>query len=150
MASTDYEENVMPRGRVTEYNGIKFRSKFESEVAKYLDEHGMGYRFEHSIVTFVQPAVTRKYIPDFELANGIIVEAKGRWTVHDRKKIVLVREQNPKLDLRMLFQRDHFLNKGSKTRYSAWCEKRGIPYAIGTIPIEWLEEGKQISVSCEP
>lgn len=130
----------MPRARPTEYKGIKFRSKFESEVAKELDAKEMPFEYESQIVTYVEPATTKKYIPDFILNNGIVVEAKGRWTVHDRKKIVLVIEQNPKLDLRMLFQRDHFLNKGSKTRYSTWCEKRGIKYAVGEVPEEWLNE----------
>jgi hypothetical protein len=115
---------------------------FEATVAEQLDEAEMPFTFEDKIVVYVEPANTKKYIPDFMLANGIIIEAKGRWTVYDRKKIVLVREQNPKLDLRMLFQRDHFLNKGSKTRYSQWCEKRGIPWAVGTIPENWLKEPK--------
>lgn len=130
----------MPRAKPTIHNGIKFRSKFESEVAKQLEAADMPYEFETQTVIYVEPANTRKYIPDFILNNGIMVEAKGRWTVHDRKKIVLVIEQNPKLDLRMLFQRDHFLNKGSKTRYSKWCEKRGIKYAVGSVPQEWLDE----------
>lgn len=130
----------MPRGKATVYKGTTYRSKFESEVAKKLDKDGVDFEFESQVVVYVEPATTKKYIPDFILGNGIIVEAKGRWTVHDRKKIVLVKEQNPKLDLRMLFQRDQFLNKGSKTRYSTWCEKRGIPYAVGEIPKEWYEE----------
>lgn len=133
----------MPRAKPTEFNGIKFRSKFESEVARELVEKKMPFEYESQIVTYIEPATTKKYIPDFILSNGIVIEAKGRWTVHDRKKIVLVIEQNPKLDLRMLFQRDHFLNKGSKTRYSTWCEKRGIKYAIGDIPEEWLEEAEK-------
>lgn len=130
----------MGRAKSTMYDGIKFRSMFESTVAKQLKAAKMPYTFEDKVVVYVEPAKTHKYIPDFILNNGIIIEAKGRWTVHDRKKIVLVIEQNPGLDLRMLFQRDQFLNKGSKTRYSAWCEKRGIKWAVTTIPDEWLKE----------
>ena len=113
---------------------------FEAEVAKQLVKGKMPFTFEDKVVVFVEPANTRKYIPDFMLSNGIIIEAKGRWTVHDRKKIILVIEQNPKLDLRMLFQRDQFLNKGSKTKYSVWCEKRGLKWAVGKVPDEWLKE----------
>ena len=124
-------------------DGTVYRSGFEKTIAQQMDAAGMGYKFEESIVLYVCPATTKKYIPDFELDNGIIIEAKGKWDLDDRKKIVMVREQNPKLDVRMLFQRDHFLNKGAKTRYSEWCEKRGIPYAVGTIPDEWLKQKRK-------
>ena len=118
-----------------------FRSGFEKAIAEDLIEKDAGFTYEEDTILYIVPASTRKYIPDFKLSNGIIVEAKGRWTLEDRKKIVLVIEQNPKLDLRMLFQRDQVLNKGAKTKYSSWCEKRGIPYAVGkVIPEEWMNE----------
>jgi hypothetical protein len=118
-----------------------FRSGFELHIAEDLIDNKVAFKYEEDTILYVVPAATRKYIPDFTLNNGIIVEAKGRWTLEDRKKIVLVREQNPELDLRMLFQRDQPLNKGAKTTYTAWCDKRGIPYAVGNkVPKEWLAE----------
>jgi hypothetical protein len=121
-----------------------FRSGFEKVIAEDMIEKKVDFAYEDKVIMYVVPAATRKYIPDFTLPNGIIVEAKGRWTLDDRKKIILVMEQNPKLDLRMLFQRDQVLNKGSKTKYSAWCDKRNIPYAVGkVIPSEWLSEGTE-------
>lgn len=82
-----------------------------------------------------------KYTPDVILDNGIIVEIKGRFTTHDRKKMVLVIEQNPELDIRILFERDHTLSKRSKTRYTEWCKKRNIKCAVGReIPKEWIGE----------
>jgi hypothetical protein len=35
--------------------------------------------------------------------------------------------------------RDNKLSKSSKTRYSEWCEKSGIPYAVGWFKKEWLK-----------
>jgi len=125
-----------------EHEGITYRSGFEAKIAESLTEAGIPFKYEDKIITYLEPAVTRKYIPDFELPNGIIIEAKGRWTLHDRKKMALVMEQNPKLDIRMLFQRDQFLNKGSKTLYSGWAEKRGIKFAVGELPEQWLKEAK--------
>ena len=125
-----------------EHNGNTFRSGFEKKVAQELEAAGVTYKYEQDIITYVEPARTKKYIPDFRLPNGIIIESKGRWTLHDRKKMILVMEQNPKLDIRMLFQRDQKLNKGSKTTYTEWCEKRGIPYAVGEVPKEWLKGAK--------
>jgi len=117
-----------------------YRSGFEAQIAEHLQEHKVKFKYEEDIITYIEPAKTRKYVADFSLPNNIIIEAKGRFTVHDRKKMILVMEQNPKLDIRMLFQRDQKLNKGAKTKYSEWCEKRGIKYAIGEIPQEWLDE----------
>lgn len=82
------------------------------------------------------------------LPNGIIVEAKGKLDRLVREKMALVIEQNPDLDIRFLFMRDNKIAKNSKTRYSDWCKKRGIPYAIsedGHIPDAWLAEARRTS-----
>jgi hypothetical protein len=122
----------------------KYRSGFEETVINDLEANDVGFRYEPEYLVYVEPATTRKYLPDLWLDNGVIVEVKGRWTLHDRKKMVLVIEQNPKLDIRMLFQRDHKINKGSKTKYTDWCKKRGIKCAVGTaVPKSWLKGAKK-------
>ena len=82
----------------------------------------------------------KKYLPDFVLHNGIIVEAKGRFTGTDRSKHLLIKKQHPDLDIRLVFMIDQPIVKGSKTLYSAWCDKHGFQYAIGDIPQEWIDE----------
>jgi len=84
----------------------------------------------------------KRYIPDFviEKPNGkkIYIEAKGYFRPADRTKILaVVRDNN--IDLRLLFQQDNFLRKGSKTRYSDWARKHGIPFSVGEIPSNWLK-----------
>ena len=82
---------------------------------------------------------TRQYTPDFLLeSSGVVVECKGRLTVADRKKLVLVKKQYPRMDLRLLFQFDNKLSPRSPTRYSVWATKHGFPWAVGAIPEEWL------------
>ena len=44
--------------------------------------------------------------------------------------MLAVKEQNPELDIRFVFQRNNTLSKNSKTTYGAWCEKHGFPYCI--------------------
>lgn len=127
------------RIRNTVYDGTTYRSGYEVQIAKQLDAANVPFEFEKDVIMYIVPAQTRKYNPDFKL-NGIYIETKGRWTLSDRKKMALVLEQNPKLDIRMLFQSDEKLNKGSKTRYSEWCERRGIPYAVGEVPESWILE----------
>lgn len=49
-----------------------------------------------------------------------------------------VKDQNPLIDLRLVFARDNKMNKSSKTTYSMWARKHHIPYAIGETPKGWL------------
>jgi hypothetical protein len=123
-----------------------YRSWFEVDIA--LDalemEYVFGYELQHII--WKEPEKLRKYKPDywFQKKDGslLVVEAKGRWTAQDRKKICYVTEQHPNLDLRMLFERDNTLSKSPNSKhYTEWCDKKGIRYAVGRkIPEEWLNE----------
>ena len=114
---------------------------FEKNTACQLEEAGVPFKYEAHTLSYIQPSVVKRYIADFWLLrSGIIIETKGRFTAADRQKMAQVIEQNPKLDIRMLFMRDQPLNKGAKMTYSQWCDKRGIKYAIGKIPEEWLKE----------
>lgn len=50
------------------------------------------FEYEKMTISYVTPATPHKYTPDFLLlANGIIVESKGRFVVADRKKHLLVK-----------------------------------------------------------
>jgi hypothetical protein len=121
------------------------KSNYERKVAAYLTKEKVPFEYETLKIPFVVPAKKRVYNPDFMLPNGIIVEAKGNLDRAAREKMALVMEQNPHLDIRMLFMRNNRIMKTSKTKYSDWCEKRGITYAIdedGRIPLEWLEEAR--------
>jgi hypothetical protein len=52
---------------------------------------------------------------------------------------LLIKEQHPDLDIRLLFQNAYNkIRKGSKTTYAMWCEKKGILYAHKQIPKQWL------------
>jgi hypothetical protein len=54
--------------------------------------------------------------------------------------MLAVKECNPELDIRMVFQRPfNKLYKGSKSTYAMWCEKHGIPWtSFNNIPKEWI------------
>lgn len=117
-----------------------YRSWLEADIAHDLEVKGIPFSYEEDIIIFVEPAQTRKYIPDLKIGD-MIIEVKGRWTAVDRKKMGLVLEQNPDKDIRMLFHKDNTISRNSRTRYSTWCKKRGITYAIGDrIPEEWIKE----------
>lgn len=122
---------------------VTLRSGLEKRTAEYLDSKSTSYEYETLILEYEVPAKLHKYKPDFILANGIIIECKGRFDAATRQKMSLVIEQNPDKDIRLLFMRDNPISKTSKTRYSDWCEKRGIKYHVseqGSVPEEWLNE----------
>lgn len=120
----------------------KFRSDYELQLAKSLAEMGVDFLYEEEKITYVpKPKV---YTPDFYLPEqGIYIEAKGFFSPADRQKMLLVINQNPLLDIRMVFLRaTNKLNRSSKTTYGTWCDKHGILWADGQIPQEWLEKTK--------
>lgn len=129
---------------VSDGKRVVLRSGLEKRTAEYLDQNKVEYEYESMIIEYVVPAKVHKYKPDFILLkNGIIVEAKGRFDAATRQKMAYVIEQNPDRDIRLLFMRDNTITKSSKTKYSDWCEKRGIKYHVssnGEIPKEWLNE----------
>ena len=113
-----------------------YRSGLEAPVAKQLIELNVNFEYEKKRVPY---QIDAKYIPDFILPNGIIVECKGRFTSEDRRKMRLVKEQNPDLDIRFVFSRSSSkINKGSKTSYADWCCKYKFPFADKLIPRSWL------------
>ena len=121
---------------------VPYRSWLEADVTHQLEAEGVQFEYESETLFYAEPAKVRKYTPDLRIVfNNIIVEVKGRWTAHDRKKMSLVIEQNPDRDIRMLFAADNKISRSSSTRYSDWCIRRGITYAIGKeVPVEWTEE----------
>jgi hypothetical protein len=113
-----------------------YRSGLEAEVAKQLEVQGVTFEYETKRIPYLSQS---KYIPDFILPNGIIIEAKGRLTQEDRSKMRKVKEQHPDLDIRFIFTRSSArLSKTSKTTYAEWCHKYGFPFADKVVPLEWI------------
>ena len=116
----------------------RYRSGFEQTLANQLKRSGVAFEYETVKLEYRKIAT---YTPDFILPNGIIIEAKGLWTVEDRTKHLLVREQHPHLDIRLVFMNAfNKIRKGSNTTYARWCEKKNILYANKTIPKSWLSQ----------
>tara|TARA_R100001463_G_scaffold4980_1_gene17627 strand:+ start:3178 stop:3531 length:354 start_codon:yes stop_codon:yes gene_type:complete len=116
---------------------MAYRSGLEEKVADLLSELGVSFEYEtHKLAYQIQ----HYYKPDFILPNGVILETKGYWDKDDRRKMKAVKEQNPDLDIRMVFQSPYnTISKKSKTTYAQFCEKNDIPWtSYHEIPIDWL------------
>jgi len=122
-----------------------FRSGLEVVVNKQLKDSGISYSYEGELntVRYILPESRHRYLCDFLLGNGVMIESKGLFTSDDRKKHIHIKQQWPMLDIRFLFSRSSSrLSKSSKTTYAAWCEKNGFKYCDREIPKAWLKETK--------
>ncbi len=138
----------MAKKKVTKKNNPKwvakkygFKSGLEENISKQIEGRGIEVQYESEKVAYIIPASEHTYNPDFKLPNGIRVETKGRFVLADRKKHLLVKEQNPNLDIRFVFSNSkNKINKKSKTTYGDWCDKHGFKYADKEIPDSWFSE----------
>ena len=123
---------------------MRFRSGFEKTVYDQATRGKRVLEFEppDAIVHYVKPARKARYIPDFRLKNGILVETKGRLTQVDRAKMLNVVRDNPDLDIRFVFQRANQRITRSKNSlmYWEWAERHGFKWCEGYIPDEWFDE----------
>lgn len=117
----------------------EYRSYFEETVAEDLISRGIDPKYEQSKIEYTVPVTKHRYTPDFQLPSGIYVEVKGRFDLEDRKKMKLIIDMNPHLDIRMLFQNaNQRISKTSKTTYASWCDKNNIKWAQGKVPESWI------------
>lgn len=123
--------------KVTKTSDGTFRSRFESTIAADLRVRKVPYEYESEKFVYY---VERTYSPDFILANGILVEAKGYFLTADQRKMRAIKEQHPDRDFRMVFQNLNGRVQGSKMTCADWCEKYGFLYADKVIPKDWIDE----------
>lgn len=136
--------------RTGKKRGSGKRSGYEEHVAKSLDSRNIPYEYEAEVLSYIKPPVPPKpsrYTPDFTIekkdGTKMYIESKGKFTAQDRKKMVLVKEQNPEADIRLLFMRDNYLTTQKKSKYSTWALRNGFPFAVsysGHVPDSWIEE----------
>ncbi len=130
------KNNNKNRSKLNQY---EFKSKFESIVGDYIQEQERGLQYEVDNLPYTQPEVKRKYKPDFKIADDVYIECKGIFSLEDRKKMLLVKEQHPDKVFYILFYNAHQkLRKGSKTTYAEWCDKHGFIWA------DWFKSGRSI------
>ena len=115
----------------------KYRSGLEKNVALDLAKRGVDFLYEDERIPYV---VERKYIPDFQLPNGIYVEAKGWFRDEDCRKMRLLKAQYPDKEFRFLFQNNKTKVQSKRYTNQQWAEKYNFKYCEGTVPEDWLEE----------
>jgi hypothetical protein len=116
-----------------------FKSGLEETISSQINGRGIDVKYESEKIPYIIPASNHTYNPDFKLPNGIFVETKGRFVAADRKKHLLVKSQNPEIDIRFVFSNSkNKITKSSKTSYGDWCDKNGFKYSDKIIPEDWF------------
>jgi len=126
----------------------KYKSTLEEKVAKQLTTEGVPFSYETKKLKFTIPARVATYNPDFICKHPIIIEAKGRFGhmgsggAEVRQRLILAKQQNPDLDIRIVFQNASMtISKTSKTTYAKWATDHGFKWADkGVVPAAWLKE----------
>ncbi len=131
---------------------MKFRSRFEARVFARLPE-GTEYEPKQYRFPILDPGYrcrgcgskeverTTSYTPDFLLPNGTYIEAKGRLTSANRRRLAAFKAAYPEVKVRIVFMANNWLYKGAKSKYGEWAAKAGYEFCIGVvnIPKEWLK-----------
>lgn len=97
------------------------RSGLEDAVASEMTSKGVDYRYEQDSIYYVKPKA--RYLTDFVLPNGIIIETKGRFDSADRAKHLMIKKQHPDLDVRFLFSNPaSFIAAQKHKQFVAWLK----------------------------
>lgn len=112
-------------------NKRKPRNAFEKSGWNFLRRVKAKFSYESERIPYV---IAGHYIPDYIIlttTGKLYVEYKGYLRAADKRKLVAVKRQHPELDIRIVF---YATNKS----YIRWAEKHGFRWAVGKIPIDWL------------
>lgn len=108
---------------------VVVRSRLEIKIAELLTKVEVNWLYETTKIPYTVPESHHKYTVDFTLPNGVFVEGKGILADYEeRRKYVLLKEQNPSLDLRFIFQDPNKKCGGMKMTHAEWAVKYGFPY----------------------
>jgi len=135
--------------RVRISKSVFLKSGLEEIIYKFLNKHKCIFVYEGIKINYTSPEVKKVYTPDFPITNSFIIETKGNFNSADRKKMKLIKKQNPNLDIRFIFSNSkNRIGKKSKTTYAKWCEMFGFKYHCvqstkKEIPEDWLKEIKE-------
>lgn len=93
------------RYRSSRHKEVKLRSKWEREVARFLDKHDINWKYEDSVIPYydTEKNLFRNTVPDFYIPNfNLFIEVKGNGEIKSQNtqdKLKGVRNQGYKITL---------------------------------------------------
>ena len=120
-----------------------FKSGLEVKAWKILKKHIPRVKYEPDAIPYIQPVKERKYTPDFKVAHGVYIEAKGKLDLATRQKMVWFKEMHPRITIIFLFMNpDNKITKRSKTTYGMWATKEGFLWL--DFRKDWIKQYKEM------
>jgi hypothetical protein len=106
-------------------------------MGHFLTQLGISFDFEPHRIPFTKE---HQYLPDFFVEEyGFYIETKGRFLPVDRKKHLLIKKQQPHIDIRFAFQNPNAkLSKKSQTTYGEWCDRHEFKWCGKKVPASWF------------
>lgn len=118
-----------------------YQSQLEHRIAKQLKKGMSDVKYEPFKISYT---IRKDYVPDFVVrtrsGKTIYIETKGWFKTEDRVKMRAVKDSNPDLDIRLLFDKNNKVSSRGKMKYTEWCDKHGFKCAVKEIPKEWYSE----------
>ena len=107
----------------------KKRSRLEESFATLLDEEGIKYDYEITKIDYIVPESKHKYLVDWTLPNGALIETKGYLSDHtERTKYILLKQQHPDMNLKFVFANPNKKCGGMKMTHGEWATKHGFDW----------------------
>lgn len=137
-ARTGYENY---KDIVREYG---YRSWTELRFARWCKEVGVGYEYEVVKIPYIDgKGKKHNYHPDFRITRKdgtyMFIEIKGY--LRNPRKMELVLEQHPHIDLRIIFVEPSNIVEGTDHTYGDWADSVGMKWSEGELmPVGWLKE----------
>ncbi len=127
----------------------RYRSGIEERVSKQLSDMEVYYEYEKHKVKYIVPERASTYLPDFKVGN-VFIEVKGSFSydgprklnsAEERQKLLLVRDQNPGIDIRLVFgDASRPIYSGSPTTMGKWADDHGFLWSDkGVVPSSWVK-----------
>lgn len=118
---------------------VTLDSSLEKLVIEELVSQGHKFQYHPDPLYYITEPRRCKYTPDIVLPNGVIIEIKGYLRPEDAKKHLLVKSQNPEIDIRFVFENSKKKMTGRKLlTYADWCNKHGFLFVDKIIPPSWF------------
>lgn len=117
-----------------------YKSGFERTLAANMRARGIKFGYETNKFPYT---LERSYNPDFEITDhGFFIEAKGLLDRDSKAKMLAVKRQHPKADIRFVFMRADKKIPGTKQTHAEWAERNGFPWAEGVPPQVWFDDNR--------
>lgn len=129
-------------------------TKLQTDIYDALKRNGIPFyyretcpRGEEIALLFDQPDRSRpnRYYPTFVVTDDegkrVVIQQKGRFITADRQKLILLKQQHPEIEFRIVFTRSKTrISTMSTTTYAAWCERYSFQYCDSVPSKAWISE----------